>query len=170
MWLCFKRKKKVNWHDKIEESVEIISENVEETIDNIIDDVTEKLEDKVEVILNNVEEEVKENMDDILDKIEEKIDEKVEDLVDDIVENFDNNLQNNEETNDTITDKPVLGMSNTIKQIAVKRQDSMSDLTIESDLHCEDVLNNEVKPKVRPDTPIFDYSPIPKNSLRGKKV
>tara|TARA_B100001063_G_C16764672_1_gene557938 strand:- start:1673 stop:2125 length:453 start_codon:yes stop_codon:yes gene_type:complete len=147
MWLCFRKKKNVKWHDKLEESVEVINENIEEAIDNIIDDVTEKVEEKVE-----------ETVDDILDKVKEEVEENIDDMFDKVEEKIDNQMNN----------KSVFGMTNTIKQVAVKRQDSISDLTIETDFQYDDSLNDEEKSKVRPDTPIFNYSPIPKNSLRKK--
>ena len=158
MWLCFRKKKNVKWHDKLEESVEVINENVEEAIDNIIDDVTEKVEETVENIIDDVTEKVEETVDDILDKVKEEVEENIDDMFDKVEEKIDNQMNN----------KSVFGMTNTIKKVAIKRQDSMSDLTIETDFQYDDSLNDEEKPKMRPDTPIFNYSPIPKNSLRKK--
>ena len=144
MWLCFKKNKKnVKWNDDLEESVEVINENSEEVLENIIDDVTEKVEETVENIIDDVTEKVEETVENIMDKVEENID-------------------------DQMNTNSVIGITNTIKQVAVKRQDSMSDLTIETDFQYDGSLNDEKKPRVRPDTPILNYSPIQNNSLHKK--
>ena len=144
MWLCFKKNKKnVKWNDDLEESVEVINENSEEVLENIIDDVTEKVEETVENIIDDVTEKVEETVENIMDKVEENID-------------------------DQMNTNSVIGITNTIKQVAIKRQDSMSDLTTETDFQYDGSLNGEKKPRVRPDTPIFNYSPIQNNSLHKK--
>ena len=154
MWLCFKKNKKnVKWNDDLEESVEVINENSEEALEN-----NENSEEALENIIDDVTEKVEETIENIIDDVTEKVEETVENIMDKVEENIDDQMNTNS----------VIGITNTIKQVAIKRQDSMSDLTIETDFQYDGSLNGEKKPRVRPDTPIFNYSPIQNNSLHKK--